>query len=124
MERDGLRVLIVDDDPDMQECLIEILQDEGYECEVASNGAVALERLRGFAASVILLDVMMPVMDGWQFRVAQLQDPRIAQIPVIVMSANHRVLAEAGDWRGVRTLSKPIRLTDLLTTMGECCSRS
>jgi CheY-like chemotaxis protein len=117
------QVLIVDDDPDMQECLIEILSDEGYRCEVASNGALALEHLRRAQACVILLDAMMPVMDGWQFRDAQLQDQRIAHIPVILMTANHQITAAISP-QGVRTLTKPVRLAELLSLVQECCSRS
>src|ERR1051325_1993892 len=78
-------VFIVEDDVDTREMLGRFLELEGYRVETASNGQVALERLgSGVGPCVIVLDLMMPVMDGWQFRQAQIRDQSLAGIPVIV----------------------------------------
>src|SRR5262245_34872901 len=83
------RVLIVDDDYDIRATLHEILSDEGYDVASSANGFEALQALRsGTAPCLILLDLMMPVMDGWQFRAQQLSDPTLASIPVVVLSAD------------------------------------
>src|SRR5690242_7123757 len=86
-------LLVVEDDADVREALIEVLADHGYFALAAANGREALEILRaeGPRPSVILLDIMMPVMDGQQFRAAQLEDPELAAIPVIVLSAHAKV---------------------------------
>jgi CheY-like chemotaxis protein len=90
-------VLVVDDDRDIRDSLIEMLEDHGYAAVGASNGVEALEVLRTSAASacLILLDLMMPVMDGREFREEQLKHPAWAAIPVIVISAYGDVEAQA-----------------------------
>jgi CheY-like chemotaxis protein len=102
------RVLVVEDDRDMREALVEVLRLEGYEVDAASDGAqgLALSRLR--RPDVILLDLMMPIMSGWEFRATQVGDPRIAGIPVIVMSAYHNDLDVA------ESLPKPFHLEDMI----------
>src|SRR3954462_7421991 len=81
-------ILVVDDDPDIRDSLREVLEDEGYSVACVGNGREALEYLhRGPRPRVILLDLMMPVMDGWQFRREQKRDPAIADIPLIVITA-------------------------------------
>ena len=82
------RVLIVEDDLDTREMLARFLEIAGYQVVLAANGVEALKVLRGGAvASVILLDLMMPVMDGWQFRDEQRRDPSMSHIPVVVVTA-------------------------------------
>ncbi len=81
------RVLVVDDEREIREALVELLLDEGYEVSSASDGKEALQRLRELHPSVVLLDLMMPGMNGWQFRAAQMGDPDVSSIPVIVVSA-------------------------------------
>ena len=82
------KVMIVDDDRDIREALGELLTDEGFIIEAAWNGAEAMRRLRdGFRPNVIILDLMMPVMDGKAFRAAQKQSPDFADIPVIGVTA-------------------------------------
>ena len=115
------RVLIVEDDPDTREMLGRFLELEGFEVEKASNGREALATLRaGERASVILLDLMMPVMDGWQFRAEQRSDPVLSQIPVVVVTAagpRTRVPPiDADAW-----LPKPIDLDVLLETLSPFC---
>ena len=82
-------LLLVEDDDDLREDFALILRSRGYRVEVAANGAEALARLRARAPlpCIILLDLMMPVMSGWELRSAQLADPVLAGIPVIVLTA-------------------------------------
>src|SRR3954470_12387725 len=96
------RVLVVDDDPDIRESVRLVLEDEGYEVEEAADGAAALALLRAATTrpDVILLDLMMPVMNGWQFRAAQLADDDLADIPVIVLSADSNLSEKAPTFGG------------------------
>src|SRR5262245_59582395 len=78
-------VLIIEDDPDIREALAEILEDEGYATVLAGNGREALDHLaKSEMPALILLDLMMPIMDGWQFRDEQRRSPSYAAIPVVV----------------------------------------
>jgi CheY-like chemotaxis protein len=117
------QVLIVEDDRDTREMLERFLQFEGFEVRTAANGEAALHSLHtGGSPCVILLDLMMPVMNGWQFREAQAQDPELAGIPVIVVTAagsrSDIPAIHADGW-----LSKPVDLDKLLTTIGSFCPR-
>ena len=81
-------ILIVDDDADLREALTELLQSKGYRVASADDGAKALESLRKSGApGLILLDLMMPVMDGYEFIAQRNSDPALAGIPVVVISA-------------------------------------
>jgi CheY-like chemotaxis protein len=83
-----IRVLIVDDDREIRETLGELLTEEGFQIEAAWNGETALNRLEaGFRPDVIVLDVMMPGMDGLTFRTLQRSHPALADIPVIGLTA-------------------------------------
>ena len=91
-------VLVVDDEPNLREIVATILERDGYHVLTADNGQEAMTLLHGgVRPEAILLDLMMPVMDGWQFRVAQKADPTLAGIPVIAMSANASAKAAAID---------------------------
>src|SRR4051794_32625764 len=80
------RVLVVEDDASIRDALAQLLASEGYAVDTSENGARALDRLRSAAApDVIVLDLRMPVMDGWQFRAEQRRDPDLASIPVIAI---------------------------------------
>ena len=82
------RVLVVEDDPAICSALSEALREEGFDVLSAANGLAALDQLRaGPPPSAIVLDLMMPVMDGWDFRSVQLQDPGLRDIPVVVVTA-------------------------------------
>ena len=108
-------VLVVDDDPDILEALSEILEAEGFEIKRARNGKEALERLQPEAPDLILLDLMMPVMDGWEFAQRMRQrEPAIARIPLIVLSADRNVGSKATEIGAVGHLAKPFELNDLL----------
>lgn len=110
------RVLIVEDDDDIRETLIEVLEDNGFEPSSAANGAEALELLRDRIDKphVILLDMMMPVLDGWGFRNAQLADPSLRGIPVIVLTAHASIEETAAALGATGFLRKPVRLDPLI----------
>jgi CheY-like chemotaxis protein len=117
-------VLIVEDDLDIRETIAQILQDEGYRVRVAGNGREALERLREGAPppSVILLDLMMPIMSGWQFRKEQEIDPKLSGIPVVVLTADGRIQEKARSIAASAYLQKPIDLESLLDTVERFCA--
>ena len=82
------QILIVDDDAGSRNALANLLRDEGFTVVAVDSGAAALESLgRALLPGLIVLDLMMPGMDGWDFRHAQKRDPRLAAIPVIAVSA-------------------------------------
>lgn len=81
--------MIVDDDPDIRSALAELLETEGYVVTTAPNGAVALAQLRaGIRPCAILLDLMMPHMNGWEFRAEQVRDPELREIPIVLLTAS------------------------------------
>src|SRR3712207_5746973 len=107
------KVLIIEDDVDTREMLCRFLEFEGFAVESAANGQQALDHFKtGGSASVIVLDLMMPVMDGWEFRRRQVQDARLAKIPTIVVSAagRERMAQISAD----AYLSKPVDMDELL----------
>jgi CheY-like chemotaxis protein len=115
-------VLIVEDDVDVREALVFFLQGEGYDVVEAGHGAEALQRLQeDTGVGLILLDLMMPVMNGWEFRAAQTQDPRLAAIPVVIITADHSAAKKAADAGAAGCLLKPVELTDLLGYVGRYC---
>ena len=88
MNEDSDTVLVVDDDSAVRTALKELFETEGYDVAVAANGRAALNHLRvGVRPCVVLLDLMMPVMDGWDFRSEQLKDPTLKDIPVFILTA-------------------------------------
>jgi CheY-like chemotaxis protein len=121
----GRSVLIVDDDPSIREVMIEILTGEGYTVSEACNGREALMRLReaGYHPSLILLDLMMPVMDGFQFRGEQLRDADLAGIPVVVLSADGQTYQKAAALNVNAALRKPVELDQLLQVVAEICEK-
>jgi two-component system chemotaxis response regulator CheY len=109
-------ILVVDDDRDIREALVEILVHEGYPVEMAENGARAIELIRrGPTPALVLLDLMMPVMSGWEFLELAEQDRQLADIPVVVVSAMPAPLASSDARGGVKAcLHKPLKLDQLL----------
>jgi CheY-like chemotaxis protein len=112
-------VIVVEDDPDLREMMAHLLAFEGFEPRVASNGQEALQLLHAEdpAPNVIVLDLMMPVMDGWTFRERQRRDASLANIPVIVVTAAPQ--AAVGPLDVDEVLSKPVdfdRLVDVIRT--------
>jgi len=117
-------VMIVEDDRDTREMLARFLELEGFDVREAANGQLALEALREDSRTcVILLDLMMPVMNGWQFRSVQTNDPELSKIPVVVVTAagarDQIPAIDADAW-----LSKPVDFDRLLATIDPLCSRS
>jgi CheY-like chemotaxis protein len=110
-------VLVVEDDPDVREAISEALADSGFRAVTATDGRDALSYLRKRGAarpSLILLDLMMPVMDGFQFRTEQRSDPEVAEIPIVVISASGDITQAASSMAAAGVLRKPVRLPDLL----------
>ena len=116
------KVLVVDDDVDLREALCDFLEEAGYPAASCANGREALDYLRREKLPcLVLLDLMMPVMSGWEFREEQKKDPQLSEIPVVILSAN--VKADLfGKSLGVEhTLTKPLSLEDLLRVVSEHC---
>jgi len=110
------KVLIVEDDDELRRALKSTLEDEGYRVECAADGEEALALLRSSAdAFVILLDLILPRLNGWEFRARQAVDPRLAEYPVIVMSATSNLEEAAIDAADV--LQKPVAIPQLLATV-------
>ena len=115
--------MVVEDDADVREAISEVLSDCDYKPLHAANGAEALQRLRTAAVRpcVILLDMMMPTMDGWQFRAAQKSDPSVSDIPVVVLSAHANGSEAAAKMDAVAYLAKPVSLEKLVTVVERFC---
>jgi CheY-like chemotaxis protein len=119
-EHNGHLVLVVDDDAPIREALLTVLHDDGYATAGAADGREALEFLRNHPPPrVILLDLMMPVMDGWTFLREQAADPALAAIPVVVITAGSETTAPALEGRTV--LSKPLKIDDVVAAVKRHC---
>ena len=108
----GPHVLVVDDDQDIRELLVSVLADDGYVAESARNGREALEKLDDWRADLVVLDLMMPVMDGWTF--AQRLREQKRKIPIIVISAANDVKRHAETVGAVDVIPKPFDIDSLL----------
>jgi CheY-like chemotaxis protein len=109
-------VLLVEDDADLREVMEEALRMKGLEVATAANGVEALQYLReGPLPAVILLDLMMPVMDGETFRKLQREAPQWAQIPVCVLSADRDLAKRAKEMGIDHFLTKPVNLDDVVS---------
>jgi CheY-like chemotaxis protein len=116
------RVLVVEDDEDVREALTTFLEGEGHLVTEAAHGADALTRLRGpDEICLIVLDLWMPVMDGWQFRAAQKKDPALAAVPVVVITADPSAKLRARDFGEAGWMTKPIDFGRLLELVNEHC---
>lgn len=108
-------VLVVDDDPDIRDMIGQALELEGWRVVGAANGEEALRVAReGPRPDVILLDLMMPVMNGWEFLDDQRRDERLAAIPVVLISGDERLKEKAAKARVAGFLKKPMDLMELL----------
>ena len=112
---DGARgVLVVEDDAAIRTVVSELLVDEGYVVRAATNGRDALAVLASWRPNVILLDLMMPEMDGWAFLARQRLDLELVRIPVIVMSASYSLRVGAGRIAAADVVTKPFAVHQLL----------
>ncbi|MBI2391967.1 MAG: response regulator [Deltaproteobacteria bacterium] len=111
------RVLVVEDDEGIREALCDLLETEGFDVVSAVHGRDALDKLKnsGPQPDVILLDLMMPVMDGWAFRAEQQSDPALAEIPVVVITASRQ--ADLATLNPRAFLKKPIDFDELLRAL-------
>jgi len=117
-------VLVVDDERLIRDLLAELLLEAGYDVANAENGRVALTVLESRPVDVILLDLMMPVMDGFAFRARQLEHPQLALIPVIVLSASFNVAAQLDLISPASYVSKPFDVAVVLRAVEDACKRA
>ena len=109
------RILVVDDEPPLREVLREALAEEGYAVEAAPDGAAALRRAEQWRPDAIVLDLMMPVMDGWTFLKERAFHPGLSHIPVVVLSAAPQAsVRRVLDLGAAAWLGKPFDLEEVL----------
>ncbi len=113
------RILIVDDDVSIRVAVSEFLRDEGYEVFTAANGREAIAIIERERPSLVLLDMRMPVMDGWTFA-RELQE-RDIRIPLVVMTAARDARRWAEEIHATAYVAKPFDLTELLDTFDQLC---
>jgi CheY-like chemotaxis protein len=113
-------VLIVEDDEDVRDFMDVLLRQSGYDTMTAANGAIGIEMMHHRKPCIVLLDMMMPVMDGWTFRARQIADPELEGIPVVCLTAifEPHVVAER---LKLRCLSKPVNFDRLLAEVSLAC---
>ncbi len=120
-------ILVVEDNDTVRQMLTEVLEDEGYQVVAAAHGREALILLQtsDVLPRVILLDLDMPVMNGWQFLATQHQDAALEHLPVIIISAGY-LEREVGMWPTLQLLPKPIDINELIllvaTYESSCCT--
>ncbi len=112
-------VLVVDDDESLREAIAEAITDAGYVVEQARNGRDALAKMRLASPCIVLLDLMMPVMDGWEVVAEMDSDATLANVPVCVVSAQDRLPPP----RSVRALKKPVSVAALIQAVEEHCGK-
>ncbi len=124
MEDQPPDVLIIEDDDDIREGVAELLVDEGYRVMTAVDGADALAELqRCGAPRAILLDLMMPNMDGWALQEKLARDPALSSVPLIVFSGINQATEQAAALGAVACITKPFSLDTLLKTVAQYCGR-
>jgi DNA-binding response OmpR family regulator len=116
-------VLIVEDEADSRIMLATILTMQGYETVMATNGAEALTIARQQTPCLILLDLMMPIMDGEQFREAQLADATLRDVPVIVLTARYDGERTAQRLHTASCIVKPLNVSQLVNEVAAHCLR-
>ncbi len=115
-------LLLVDDEADLRQTLSELLSEEGYQVATAAHGAAALEYLRAHPApDLILLDVLMPVMNGLRFLEERRKEPRLARIPVLLLTACDDQPEPGSAAEGLPLLAKPFRPSRLIELVAACC---
>lgn len=114
MAAEGKNILVVEDDDAIRTLLVDVLTDERYTVRAASDGLAALAILEAWSPQLIILDQLMPRMDGATFRSEQRTRPAIAQIPVLLLSAARDLPAQATVLEVTATMPKPFNLDELL----------
>ena len=119
------RIFVVEDEEMIRDSIVEFLDEHGYEAVGADDGEDALEKLAlsELHPCLILLDLMMPMMDGRSFREEQLRKPEIADIPVVLFSAYRDLTKIAADLHAAAYLAKPLKLADLLPAGADALRR-
>jgi CheY-like chemotaxis protein len=120
----GHQIFVVEDEEMIRDSIVEFLGDNGYQAIGAADGLEAMQKLAAADAlpCLILLDLMMPVMDGRSFREQQLNTPALAAIPVVLFSAYRDLAKTASELNVAGHLTKPLKLGDLLQTIQRHCS--
>ena len=114
-------VLIVDDDPDARELLAAMLRKRGYAVQTADNGRSGLDHLHnGERPDVVVMDLMMPVLDGPQMAQQMRDDSELARIPIVVLSADPEIDYKAAAMGATCALQKPARMKDVLSHIASC----
>jgi len=122
MQRPDCYVLVVDDDADTRGAFAAILESEGYRVVEAEHGLDALQQLRqSKSACLIVLDLFMPTMNGWRFRQEQTQDPDLASVPVVVISADATAVRQAASLGVAETMTKPVDYDRFLSVVSRYC---
>jgi CheY-like chemotaxis protein len=116
LEKKSAHILVVEDDPDIRESVVEILEDDGHVVTSAGDGREALDVLQSAspAPDLILLDLMMPVMSGYQFREEQLKLPAFASIPVLIVTADVNARSKVESLKVAGFVQKPLKIRPLL----------
>lgn len=121
---DAVRVLVTEDDEVIREVLVLALMDEGYEVQSASNGIIALEISARWRPHLILLDMMMPEMDGWTLLERLRDQSELASIPAVVISANRRIKGQAETLGVEAVIQKPFDLAEVVKIARAALKRS
>ena len=114
MSDEAARILVVEDDEILRDTLVEVMRDEGHEVRSAANGQAALDALDGWVPGVIILDLMMPLMDAYEFRLRQRAEGLAGDARVLVLSAARDLERAAGYIDADAWLAKPFRLLDVI----------
>jgi CheY-like chemotaxis protein len=120
----GALVLVVEDDEPCRRLLVELLTGRGYRVQAAADGAAALELLRALRPAAIVLDVSLPGMDGWAFRAAQRRLPGAVDVPVVVVSGCHRIVAPSPDLIPAAVVPKPFDIDTLTAAVDRLVART
>ena len=116
------KILVVDDDPDVVAICSLILESEGYEVAAAVNGGEAVDKVKSTDIDVVLMDVMMPVLDGLTVCKIMKRDPSTRDLPVIIMSASEVLLRKGQSCDADAVLAKPFDIEILVDTVGQFAS--
>jgi CheY-like chemotaxis protein len=119
-------ILLVEDDSAIREALFLVLENEGYVVSIATNGREALDWLRDAVRlpDLILLDLMMPEMDGIEFRKIQMSDSKLASVPVLMLTASPKLAADLSEisGAGLKIIPKPLVIESLIDAVESCAS--